>query len=279
MTGIQWTGDVWNPTTGCDRISEGCDNCYALKMAKRLKGMGQAKYQRDGDPRTSGPGFGLSVHPDALDLPLGWRKPRVIFVNSMSDLFHARVPDAFIASVFTVMAATPRHTYQVLTKRPRRMRALLASPGFHVACLAAAAVRGLDLEGTPWPLPNVWLGTSIESARYSWRANALREVPAAVRFISAEPLLGSLAGLDLGGIGWLIIGGESGPGARPMDEEWARTLAIQATRAQVPVFMKQMGSVLGKQLGAGAKGGDMEHWPEDLRIRDFPRVTEMTGAA
>src|SRR5580704_10721215 len=129
-TGISWTEETWNPATGCDRVSPGCDRCYALTMAKRLKGMGQAKYQRDGDPKTSGPGFGLTVHPDALDLPRHWRKPRKVFVNSMSDLFHKDVPSEFIARVFAVMAACPQHTFQVLTKRHARMRSLLNNDGF-----------------------------------------------------------------------------------------------------------------------------------------------------
>lgn len=221
-TAIEWTEVVWNPTTGCDQISPGCDHCYALKMAKRLKGMGSAKYQTDGDPRTSGPGFGVAIHPDALGIPLGWRKPKTVFVNSMSDLFHARVPRDFIAQVFDVMASTPQHTYQVLTKRPERARRVLAN-----VC--------------PTPLRNVWLGTSVESDEYARRADALRETPAAVRFISAEPLLGPLSSLDLTGIDWLIAGGESGPRARPMHPEWARDLRDRCQPAGVAFFFKQWG--------------------------------------
>src|SRR3984957_17305753 len=171
-TGIEWTEATWNPTTGCDRISAGCDNCYALTLAKRLKAMGNPKYQLDGDPRTSGPGFGLAIHPSALDLPRTWRQPRTIFVNSMSDLFHARVPDDFIRQVFEVMASTPRHTYQVLTKRPKRLVRLSDS---------------LD-----WP-SNIWMGVSVENEQTEWRVDALALVPAAVRFISAEPLLRPLS--------------------------------------------------------------------------------------
>lgn len=163
---IEWTEATWNPATGCDRISRGCDHCYALTLAKRLKAMGNAKYQTDGDPRTSGPGFGVAVHPDTLGLPLRWRQPRIVFVNSMSDLFHARVPDEFILRVFAVMQATPRHTYQVLTKRSPRLRRL--APGL------------------PWP-KNVWMGVSVEDDDHVRRVGDLRHVPAAVRFISAEP--------------------------------------------------------------------------------------------
>jgi protein gp37 len=318
MTGIQWTDEVWNPTTGCDRVSAGCDSCYALKMAKRLKGMGQAKYQKDGDPRTSGPGFGLTVHPDVLEQPLHWREPRRVFVNSMSDLFHESVPDAFIACVFTVMAKAPQHTFQVLTKRHGRMRSLLSSDEFQVKCFGAALTRGWDLDGTPWPLPNVWLGVSAEDQKWAdIRIPALLGTPAAVRFVSAEPLLGPVDLLEGGNrepsrkrglwaipdppeydggdpvcqdhglerctrcrfLNWVIVGGESGPGARPMELSWAASLVSQCEASHVPVFVKQLGSVLGKELGAGSKGGDFEVFPGDLKVREFPRVPEMTGAS
>jgi len=186
VTGIQWTDATWNPTTGCDRISPGCDNCYALTMARRLKAMGQAKYQMDGDPRTSGPGFGLTGHPDVINEPLSWRKPRMVFVNSMSDLFHARVTIDLIIQVWRVMRVTPQHTYQILTKRASRLPRVLDQ--VHAAL------------GITEPLPNVWLGVSIESDRYVRRADHLRSAPAAVRFISAEPLLGPLPSLSLDGI-------------------------------------------------------------------------------
>jgi protein gp37 len=217
---IEWTDTTWNPTTGCDQVSAGCDNCYALPMAKRLKAMGSAKYQKDGDPRTSGPGFGIAVHPETLDEPHSWRTPRKVFVNSMSDLFHAKVPVEFIQRVFEVMANTPQHTYQILTKRARRA-ALLA-------------------EHLPWP-SNVWMGTSVENARVLHRVDALRRVPAAVRFLSCEPLLGPLDGVDLDGIGWVIAGGESGHKARPMHPEWVRGLRDRSAAAGVPFFMKQWG--------------------------------------
>jgi protein gp37 len=184
---IEWTETTWNPTTGCDRISPGCDNCYALTLAKRLKAMGSAKYQNDGDSRTSGPGFGVTVHEDALTEPLRWRKPRRVFVNSMSDLAHARVSDEAIARVFAVMGATAQHEFQVLTKRPRRLAKLLSRKDFSdlVALAAERDVPGWASRGERrWPLPNVWIGTSIESDEYCWRADELRRTPAAIRFLS-----------------------------------------------------------------------------------------------
>ena len=220
-TSIEWATHVWNPTTGCDRISAGCDNCYALTMAKRLKGMGSAKYQNDGDPRTSGPGFGLTIHPDTLEDPFTWTKPRTVFVNSMSDLFHARVPLDFVRRVFEVIEATPQHTYQVLTKRASRLPRVA--------------------DKLPWP-ENLWMGVSIESADELHRADSLRRVPAAVRFLSCEPLLGPLGEVDLAGIHWLIAGGESGPGARPMHPDWARSLRDQCVNAGVAFHFKQWGA-------------------------------------
>lgn len=308
MTSIEWTrgddgteGVTWNPATGCDRVSAGCDHCYALTMAKRLKGMGQAKYQRDGDPRTSGPGFGLTVHPDAVNLPLHWRKPRRVFVNSMSDLFHADVPTPWLADIFAVMAAAPRHTFQVLTKRHARMRSLLNDPAFQVQVKERAVGKGLDPAGWQWPLPSVWLGVSAEDQHWAdIRIPALLKTPAAVRFISAEPLLGPL-GLrpgeympPLGGgprvnlarpwevpgpsLDWVIVGGESGPGARRMAVGWMRFLVEQCQDTGTPIFVKQLGSVLGRELGAGSKGNHWDAWPADLRVREFPRVAEPVTA-
>ena len=233
---IEWTEATWNPTTGCDRLSAGCDHCYALTLAKRLKAMGAPKYQNDGDPRTSGPGFGVTIHPDALRIPYGWREPRVVFVNSMSDLFHARVPVSFVREVFSVMADTPRHTYQVLTKRSRRL------------------VRLADR--LDWP-PNVWLGVSVEDAAQLQRIDHLRDVPAAVRFLSCEPLLGPLHGLDLTGIGWVIAGGESGPGCRPLDRTWVTDIRDACTAAGVPFFFKQWG---GRTPKAGGRELDGVLW-------------------
>ncbi len=273
-TSIEWThreGTVaatWNPTTGCDKISAGCDNCYALTMAKRLKGMGSAKYQNDGHPVTSGPGFGLTVHPSTLSEPLSWRKPRTVFVNSMSDLFHARVPRGFLAQAFAVMAATPQHTYQILTKRPERAARILNDGTF----LDMVAEYAGPIPGRPggfaWLPSNIWLGTSIESDEHVARADALRKVPAEVRFISAEPLLAGLPSLDLAGISWLIIGGESGHGSRPMELPWVYDLITNARCSSTAVFVKQLGAV----LSGGGKGGDWSKWPADLRIREYPTV-------
>jgi len=232
-TKIEWTEVTWNPTTGCDRISPGCDNCYALTLAKRLKAMGQTKYQRDGDPRTSGPGFGVTMHADVLEEPLRWRKPRKVFVNSMSDVGHARISRSFVARTWAVMALARQHTFQVLTKRPKRLATMLADPGFvHQVGEAATEIIGrippgvwrMDMSGwapegsledrvwmPPWPVPNVWVGTSVENDEYTWRADVLRQVPASIRFLSLEPLLGPLPSLNLTGIDWVIVGGESGP--------------------------------------------------------------------
>ena len=262
---IEWTETTWNPVTGCDRISSGCDRCYALTLAKRLKAMGSQKYQADGDPRTSGPGFAVTVHEDTVPEPLRWRKPRVVFVNSMSDLFHAHVPDAFIASVFAVMAATPQHTYQVLTKRPRRMRALLASDAFCSQVGAAVGALGLgtaaDRAPLPWPAPNVWLGTSIENDDYTWRADCLRQVPAAVRFLSLEPLLGPLPSLSLDGIGWVIAGGESGPGCRPLDLAWVRDIRDRCASQDAAFFFKQVGGPTPKAGGRQLDGRTRDEYP------------------
>lgn len=234
---IEWTEATWNPTTGCDRVSAGCDNCYALTLSKRLKAMGAAKYQNDGDPRTSGPGFDLTTHPDALDVPLRWHQPRLVFVNSMSDLFHARVPLAFIRDVFDVMASTPQHTYQVLTKRSLRLR---------------RAAGSLD-----WP-PNVWMGVSVEDASQLKRLDDLRAVPAAVRFLSAEPLLGPLhrlaAPIDLTGINWVITGGESGPRARTCEPAWVRDIRDACADRGVAFFHKQWGGRTPKAGGRQLDG-------------------------
>ncbi|NKQ54975.1 phage Gp37/Gp68 family protein [Amycolatopsis sp. K13G38] len=240
---IEWTEATWNPTTGCDRISAGCDNCYALKLAGRLKAMGQARYQVDGNEKTSGPGFGVTLHPDSLDAPLRWTKPRIIFVNSMSDLFHARVPISYIREVFATIRKTPQHTYQVLTKRSLRM----------------ARVAGkLD-----WP-PNLWMGVSVESSDQLQRMDHLRSVPAVVRFISAEPLLGPLNEIDLHGIQWVIAGGESGFGARPVAPEWIRDLRDASRAANIPFFFKQWG---GRTPKAGGRSLDGREWSEYPQVR------------
>ncbi|MGW3825741.1 DUF5131 family protein [Streptomyces sp. NPDC005071] len=415
MSNIEWTEQTWNPTTGCDRVSPGCDNCYALTMAKRLKGMGSAKYQTDGDPRTSGPGFGIATHADTLADPLSWKKPRRVFVNSMSDLFHAKVTDEFIAGVFAVMALTPQHTFQILTKRHGRLRSLLADdckcgnghvPGVHFRSAMAWAVSKANpnrVPGVPddaeqrvyaaaWPLPNVWLGVSVEDQkRADLRIPALIDTPAAVRFLSCEPLLGPVDlslwmpsisplpvheaprtwaewawpewvpvevceaiegfwGADQGrsprdwmrdmhqqgapafgatlhmddGFGrnprqivgryvhawnnigrlvlpddpnrpfaytsfgykaaqrsqpldWVIVGGESGPGARPFEPKWAEAVARDARNAGVATFVKQLGSVWARDNHASdAKGGNPDDWPAELRVREYPTATHPT---
>lgn len=240
MSRIEWTDATWNPTTGCDRTSPGCDNCYALTLAKRLKAMGVAKYRNDGDPRTSGPGFGLTLHPDTLNLPRSWRIPRTIFVNSMSDLFHQDVPEGYIRQVFQVIAETPQHQYQVLTKRSKRLASL-----------------GPNLD---WP-PNLWMGVSVENSKYRFRLDHLRRVDAAVRFVSAEPLLGPLHNLDLDGIHWLIAGGESGPRARPVEGEWLLDLRDQCADAGVSFFFKQWGGRTPKANGRELDGRTWDEYP------------------
>ncbi|WP_280357524.1 DUF5131 family protein [Nocardia otitidiscaviarum] len=268
MTGIEWTQATWNPVTGCDRVSPGCDHCYAQSMAARLKAMGSDKYQRDGDPRTSGPGFGVTVHPTALEIPLRWRSPRLVFVNSMSDLFHADIPEEFIARVFAVMLAGQRHTFQVLTKRPGRLRNLMRRTDF-AQQVFELAVRdhGMPSEraGSWWPLPNVWLGVSAEDQRWAEiRIPTLIDTPAACRFVSCEPLLGAvdlrrwLPGLD-----WVIVGGESGPHARVMRPEWARSLRDQCTgTAHSPrFFFKQWGGRTPKSAGRVLDGQVWDQMP------------------
>lgn len=273
-TTIEWTDVVWNPTTGCDKVSAGCDNCYALTMAKRLKGMGSAKYQTDGDPRTSGPGFGLAMHEDVLTQPLKWHKPRRVFVNSMSDLFHPKVTDDFLAHMFAVMIAAPHHTFQVLTKRAPRMAALTGTEAFW--SLVSGHLGRLWNTPPPAPLRTVpewiWLGVSVENQEQAdARLPHLARSPAVVRWVSAEPLLGPIdltriaassrqqpdmvfdvLGQRYGvpgrwqaatthGLDWVVIGGESGPGARPMHPDWARTLRDQCVTAGVPFLFKQWG--------------------------------------
>lgn len=279
-TSIEWTDTTWNPTTGCDRVSPGCDHCYALTMAKRLKGMGSAKYQRDGDPRTSGPGFGITEHASSLDAPLGWRKPRKVFVNSMSDLFHDGVSDAFIWSVWCAMASTPRHTYQVLTKRHGRMRSLLTRWAADGWIARDHRMLWNDLSGhvVNGALPNVWLGVSVEDQkRADLRIPALLRTPAAVRWLSCEPLLGPVdlklvdwdgaTGLCVlekafgWGIDWVVAGGESGRGARPMDPDWARQLRDQCQEAGAAFLFKQWGDATPKANGRELDGRTWDEYP------------------
>jgi protein gp37 len=258
-SGIEWTDATWNPVTGCTKVSPGCDNCYAETFAERWRGTPGHPYEA---------GFDLTLRPERMDQPLRWTKPRRVFVNSMSDLFHDDIPDDFIASVFAVMALTPRHTYQLLTKRHARMRSLLSNPDFKAAvALAALSFDDAILSG-PWPLPNLWLGVSVEDQKWAdIRIDALRETPAAVRMLSLEPLLGPLDSLDLTGIGWVIVGGESGPGARPMHPDWVRSLRDQCTSAGVPFFFKQWG-----EWQDGSHDPRSQHGPDHVILRDGRHV-------
>jgi protein gp37 len=230
-SGIEWTESTWNPVTGCDKISPGCKFCYAERMAERLQAMGQPNYKN---------GFELTLQPRMLELPLHWRKPQTIFVNSMSDMFHKDVPLAFIQQVFDVMRRAHWHRFQVLTKRADRLAAL-------------------DSELT-WS-PNVWMGVSVESAKYIERIDYLRQTRAAVKFLSLEPLLGPLSKLDLGSIDWAIVGGESGPRARPMAEAWVLDIRAKCQAAGVPFFFKQWGGKNKKKTGRLLEGQTWDEMP------------------
>ncbi len=222
---IEWTEATWNPVTGCTKVSPGCAHCYAETFAERFRGVPGHPYER---------GFDLQLRPERLDQPLTWKRPRMIFVNSMSDLFHEEVPEDYIRAVFQVMERASWHTFQVLTKRHERLAELAPL--------------------LPWP-QNVWMGVSVENQRWTCRVDALRRTPAAVRFLSCEPLLSALQ-LNLEGIHWVIVGGESGPGARPMRPEWARDIRQQCESAHVPFFFKQWGaySEAGARVGKGQAG-------------------------
>jgi protein gp37 len=228
---IEWTEATWNPVTGCSKVSPGCAHCYAETFAERWRGVPGHPYEQ---------GFDLKLWPKRLDQPLRWKRPRTIFVNSMSDLFHEEIPDEFVEKVFQVMGEADWHVFQILTKRHERLLEL-----------------GRNLE---WP-PNVWMGVSIENRRFVHRADFLREVPAAVRFISAEPLLGPLGGLDLSGIDWLIAGGESGPGHRPVSEEWLFELRDRCLEDNVAFFFKQWGGARPKTGGRLLDGHTWDQMP------------------
>jgi protein gp37 len=227
---IEWTEATWNPVTGCDKISPGCKHCYAERMSRRLQAMGQSNYRN---------GFDLTLQPNMLELPLRWRKPKTIFVNSMSDLFHKDVPTAFVQRVFAIMREAHWHRFQVLTKRADRLAAL-------------------DRELT-WT-SNIWMGVSVESMKYARRIDDLRRTHAAVKFLSLEPLLGPLD-LDLTGIHWAIVGGESGPKARPMKAEWVTSLRDQCARSHVPFFFKQWGGFNKKKTGRELEGRTWNEMP------------------
>ncbi|BAV47336.1 hypothetical protein MesoLj113a_25490 [Mesorhizobium sp. 113-1-2] len=247
-TSIEWTDATWNPVAGCTILTAGCTNCYAMRMAARLEAMGVDKYvgvtrKSGGKAKWTGK---IKLDHASLSVPQEWKKPKRVFVNSMSDLFHSEVPTAFIAEIWQVMAATPRHTYQILTKRPDRMSEVLSTPEFNV-------------------LPNVWLGTSVEDSRVLYRLDELRAVPAAVRFVSFEPLIGSVAGANLKSIHWAIVGGESGPQARPLDTRWVDEIFDQCTDTDTAFFFKQWGGKNKKVTGRTYRDRLWDNLP-DLRI-------------
>lgn len=229
---IEWTEATWNPVTGCTKVSPGCKFCYAERFSERFRGVAGHPYEQ---------GFDLKLHPDRLSQPLGWKKPRIVFVNSMSDLFHEDIPEEFILQVFEVMRKAPRHTFQVLTKRAEDLLEFCRK----------------YLDGVP---SNVWLGISVESQQYVWRVDYLKNVPAQIRFLSCEPLLGPLE-LDLAGIHWVIVGGESGPGARTMRAQWVRDIRARCRAANVPFFFKQWGGVQKSRTGRKLDGRTWDEMP------------------
>lgn len=231
-TSIEWTDATWNPVTGCSKISAGCQFCYAERMALRLQAMGQARYTN---------GFAVTLHPDLLDAPKRWRSPRRIFVNSMSDLFHESVPLSFVTHVFQTISDCPQHIFQILTKRSQRLREF------------ASELR--------WP-ENLWMGVSVEDAQAVFRIDDLVRVPAALRFLSCEPLIGPLDSLPLRGIDWVIVGGESGPGARPMERSWVIEILQACRQAGVPFFFKQWGGTNKKRAGRILDGRTWDEMPE-----------------
>jgi protein gp37 len=231
LSSIEWTDATWNPVTGCTKVSPGCKNCYAERIAHRLHAMGQPRYRNE---------FELTLQPDLLEQPLEWKTPKLVFVNSMSDLFHRDVPDDFIGRVFEVMGKAHWHVFQVLTKRAERL-----------AELAAELL---------WS-PNVWMGVSVENEDYLWRIEHLRRVPAAVRFLSVEPLLGPIPDLPLDGIDWVIVGGESGPGARAPEPDWIHAIRDRCLARGVPFFFKQWGGVHKKRHGRTLDGRTWDDMP------------------
>lgn len=229
---IEWTDTTWNPTTGCTKVSPGCEFCYAERLSKRLCAMGVKKYANS---------FSVTLHNDSLDLPLRWKRPRFVFVDSMSDLFHESIPDEFIQDVFAVMRKARQHRFQVLTKRSERLRNL--SPAIEWA-------------------PNIWMGVSIENEEYLYRKQNLIQTGADVKFLSLEPLLGPVPGLELTAIDWVIVGGESGPGARPMKEEWVLEIRDKCKVADVPFFFKQWGGTVKKRTGRVLDGQIWDAMPQ-----------------
>lgn len=324
MSNIEWTDMTWNPVIGCKKVAAGCASCYAEKMSKRLAAMGQADYAQvlTPDGRFNGKAI---PRPDTLAEPLHWRKPRRVFVNSMSDLFHEDVPFEFIAAVYGVMAACPQHTFQILTKRPERMLEFFEWVGkqdghppavlWEFANDPKVIMRTMDAADADWPLPNVWHGVSVAEQKDADRnIPILLKVPSAIRFISAEPLIGpvtlatpmenwldgwtTVEGTETGSdddgnpysypvpeqqqterLDWVIVGGESGPGARPCDVAWIRSIVDQCKAAGVACFVKQLGAkpaqfmpYPGRLALNDRKGGDPSEWPADLRVREWPDV-------
>ena len=238
---IEWTDATWNPVTGCTKISPGCAHCYAERMARRLQAMGQPRYRN---------GFTITLQPEVLGDPLRWKRPRAIFVNSMSDLFHPEVPDDYIRDCFAIMEKAPQHTFQVLTKRPERAGGL------------SSFLR--------WPA-NVWMGTSVENAAYVRRIAALVRIPAAIRFLSLEPLLGPIPNLSLARVDWVIVGGESGPGARPIDKQWVRAIRDSCIEQRVPFFFKQWGGADKSRTGRVLDGMIWNQMPQPRENCDGQR--------
>jgi len=239
---IEWTESTWNPVTGCTKISEGCRNCYAERMALRLKAAGSPNYAN---------GFQVTLHEHALEIPLRWKQPRTIFVNSMSDLFHKDVPFDFISKVFDVMRRASQHRFQILTKRSERLLKLSA--------------------GLSWP-ENVWMGVTVENADCTFRIDDLRQTDAAIKFISFEPLLGMIPNINLEGINWVIVGGESGPKARPMKPEWATNIRDQSLAAAVPFFFKQWGGLYKKKSGRILEGRTWNEIPKASILQEISYV-------
>lgn len=276
-TKIAWTEFTWNPMSGCTQVSPGCDNCYAKTLTERFEGVPGHYYER---------GFALTLRPDKLMVPARKSAPKMVFVNSTSDLFHAEVPADYVAQVFAVMAVAGHHTFQVLTKRAGVMASLVNNSEFvdavadHARQFAAqpGVIGGGKWSWPGWPLPNVWLGVSVEDqARAALRLPQLARTPARVRFASCEPLLGPVNlpdGIGAGtGLDWLIAGGESGPGARAMALEWARSLQAQCGRKGVAFFFKQLGSVTAAAMGVPGKGEVLRDVPADLAVRAYPELT------
>lgn len=268
QTDIEWADRTWNPVTGCSKISSGCKYCYAETQAERFAG-----------GRAFPNGFALTLKPHKLSEPLRWRRPAKVFVNSMSDLFHRDIPEDYLIDIFAVMALSQKHTFQVLTKRPLQAKEWYSQWEIENSVLWAAQQLGniRFITASPgWPLPNLWLGVSVELQKHLNRIEDLHEIPAAVKFVSLEPLLNAIdfdqLAEHLRGIDWVIIGGESGPKARPCMPEWIRNCVKAARAAGCAVFVKQMGSWWANHNSKDYKGGLMSEWPEDLRVREFPEV-------